>query len=82
MQTTHMIIGEYPVSVSYGPFCGVEGNEAGRFWRSDKVSIFNPYFNQTNISIEDEQIAAIMEYLYNEGFILDRRTPYEVIEEK
>ena len=82
MQTTHMVINSLPVSVTYSVVDGPPDktthlDESGRFWKGDKVSIFNHYEGR---DIEEKEIAPIMEYLYHEGFILDRRTEYEVIE--
>ena len=34
----------------------------------------------TSEDIEDENVAVIAQYLYDEGFIQDRRTKYEILE--
>ena len=83
MQTNHMVINNLPVSVTYSIVDGPPDNTVhldgtGRFWKGDKVNIFNPYHKDRDV--KGKEVAVIMEYLYHEGFILDRRTQYEIIE--
>ena len=47
------------------------------FWKHDTVFIYN---NKKTIS--DREIGVILDYLYNEGFIKDRRTKYEILSER
>ena len=44
------------------------------FWMKEKILIYDD-----DNSLSDLEIRKIKEYLYDEGFILDRRTPYEVV---
>ena len=44
------------------------------FWMQEKIMIHDP-----KDSISETKIKNIIQYLYDEGFILDRRTPYEVV---
>jgi len=44
-------------------------------WLHDTVFVYN---NKKTIS--KKEIAVILDYLYNEGFIQDRRTKYEILE--
>jgi len=44
-------------------------------WQEDKLSIRAP----KNKKILEENVLPIVEYLYNEGFISDRRIDYEII---
>jgi len=81
MQTTHMVINSLPVSITYSIVDGPPDktnhrDELGRFWKGDKVSIFNHHKGH---HVKEEEIETIMGYLYSEGFILDRRTECEVI---
>lgn len=46
-------------------------------WQQDKVL----FFDQNDQEVSEEEIAITLEYLYHEGFILDRRTKYEVIQQ-
>ena len=41
------------------------------YWMKDCVTILKP-------DVTDGEVKGIMSYLYEEGFILDRRTRYEV----
>ena len=45
-----------------------------RFWMLEKILIFDK-----DDSINEAEIKKIIQYLYDEGFILDRRTPYQVV---
>jgi hypothetical protein len=45
------------------------------FWKHDTVFIYNQ-----SKCIAEKEINCIMEYLYSEGFIRDRRTKYYVAE--
>ena len=47
----------------------------GQTWEDDKVYIFN-----SKLSLTEGEVASIMEYLYAEGFIDDRRTPHELVD--
>ena len=40
------------------------------FWKTDKVTVFDP-LNEMRTGIDDRNI---LQYLYDEGFIQDRRT--------
>ncbi len=51
-----------------------EQNYAEGDWRGDKIYIYDGLGDAP-----EEEIDQIIEYLYNEGFILDRRTDYEVL---
>ena len=44
------------------------------FWMKERILI-----HDKDNSLEKPEIKKIIEYLYEEGFILDRRTPYEVV---
>ena len=44
------------------------------YWENDKILIFDPYKK-----IKEADIVYIIQYLYEEGFIQDRRTSYEII---
>ena len=44
----------------------------GETWRKDRVYIHN-------LRLNEKEVAHIIEYLYNEGFIEDRRTVCELI---
>ena len=44
----------------------------GETWRKDRIYIHNPRLNE-------KEVSSIIEYLYNEGFIEDRRTSCELI---
>ena len=44
------------------------------FWMKEKILI-----HDKDNSLEEPEAKKIIEYLYEEGFILDRRTPYEVV---
>ena len=46
-------------------------------WRHDSVFIYND-----SKSITEREISGVIEYLFNEGFIADRRTKYYVCEKK
>ena len=52
----------------------IKKGESG-FWKDDLVSIRDPL----KASVSEKEIKVIMDYLYQEGFIQDRRTPHEVI---
>ena len=45
-------------------------------WRHDSVFIYNT----DKKSIKDAKIRAIMQYLYDEAYIKDRRTKYEIFD--
>ena len=47
------------------------------FWRLDKIKIHSPH-----LIISEKQTQNIIEYLYSEGFIQDRRTTYEIVSKK
>jgi uncharacterized protein YrrD len=47
-------------------------------WRHDAVFIYN----NNKKSIKDKKIKTIMQYLYDEAYIKDRRTKYEIFDEK
>lgn len=44
-------------------------------WRHDNIFIYN-----NTKCIAEKEIEAIIEYLFNEGFIKDRRTSYHIAE--
>ncbi len=44
------------------------------FWMKERILI-----HDKDGSLEEPEVKKIIEYLYEEGFILDRRTPYEVV---
>jgi hypothetical protein len=74
VKTTHILINSFPVIITHAP-------EENRFWQEDKIDIFNPPQNDSKNPLEQKEINIIIEYLYHEGFILDRRTKYKIIEE-
>jgi len=45
-------------------------------WKSKRLYIYDP-----NQKIERDDIFNIIQYMYDEGFLEDRRTEYEVITE-
>jgi len=45
------------------------------YWKNDKISIHDLYYQLT-----DSDICEIVQYLYNEGFIQDRKTACEVVQ--
>jgi len=45
-----------------------------RNWKDDKVYIYDSLGD-----VSEKEVSLIIDYLYNEGFILDRRTAYNVI---
>ena len=45
-----------------------------RNWKDDKVCIYDSLGD-----VSEKEVNLIIDYLYNEGFILDRRTAYDVI---
>ena len=45
------------------------------FWMKEKILIYD-----NDNSLSKLEIRKIIQYLYDEGFILDRRTPYEVVQ--
>ena len=47
-------------------------------WRHDTVFIYNT----DRKSIKDVKIKKIMQYLYDEAYIKDRRTKYEIFDER
>tara|TARA_Y100000310_G_C20068275_1_gene528142 strand:- start:118 stop:348 length:231 start_codon:yes stop_codon:yes gene_type:complete len=47
------------------------------FWKHDTVFIYND-----SKCIAEREIKTIMQYLYDEGFIRDRRTKYFIAEKK
>lgn len=53
------------VEIHYNP----EGD-----WQADKIYIYDP-----QVKITEEEIYNIIDYIYSEGFIEDRRTPYEIV---
>ena len=54
-------------------FYDVDPNVPKGYWENDKILIFDPYRR-----IKESDISYIIEYLYREGFIQDRRTLYEI----
>ena len=46
------------------------------YWKSKRIYIYDP-----KQKIETKDIFKIIQYLYDEGFLEDRRTEYEVITE-
>tara|TARA_Y100000310_G_scaffold345083_1_gene461678 strand:- start:790 stop:1020 length:231 start_codon:yes stop_codon:yes gene_type:complete len=46
-------------------------------WRHDTVFI---YHNDTKRLIAKREVGAILQYLYDEGYIQDRRTKYEIVD--
>lgn len=46
----------------------------GETWREDKVYIYDP-----QLLLSEKDVASIIDYLYNEGFIQDHRVNYELI---
>ena len=51
-------------------------HDSGR-WTDDKVLIY-----EKNITITETLVSSIIQYLYDEGYIVDRRTKYEIVKEK
>jgi hypothetical protein len=49
---------------------------AAGYWKNKTVCIYDP-----NQKIERDNIFNIIQYMYDEGFLEDRRTEYEVITE-
>jgi hypothetical protein len=49
-----------------------------RNWRHDTVFIYN----NDEKCIKDKKINKILQYLYDEGYIVDRRTKYEIFDER
>lgn len=47
-------------------------------WRHDTVFIYNNHEK----SIREAKIEVVMQYLYDEGYIKDRRTKYEIFDER
>ena len=43
-------------------------------WTKDKVYIYDP-----QLQVSEKEVAQIIEYLYSEGFIEDRRTQKELV---
>jgi len=62
MKQEDLIVNKVPVVVNR------DNNDE---WMKDCVIILKP-------DITDEEVAGVISYLYEEGFILDRRTRYEV----
>lgn len=46
-------------------------------WTDDKVHIY-----ESKTTLTETLISSIIQYLYDEGFIVDRRTKYEIIKEE
>ena len=46
------------------------------YWKNKRVYIYDP-----NQKVERDDISNIIQYMYDEGFLEDRRTEYEVITE-
>ena len=46
------------------------------YWKNKTVCIYDP-----NQKVERDDISNIIQYMYDEGFLEDRRTEYEVITE-
>ena len=44
------------------------------FWQHDKIIIFVP----DNTGISGVTVREIIQYLFDEGFVKDRRTPWEI----
>ncbi len=44
------------------------------FWKNDLVIIHDPLGGQ----IAEHEVLVLMQYLYEEGFIEDRKTPYQI----
>ena len=59
-------IGEYPVQVH---LC----NDG--YWKHDTIFIWN-----TSKCVSEKEIKVIIQYLYDEGFIKDRRTKFYIAE--
>lgn len=51
-------------------------HESGK-WTDDKVLIY-----EKKATITEALILSIIQYLYDEGYIVDRRTNYEIIKEE
>ena len=50
-------------------------------WTSTLIYIYDPKgLDNPKEKITEEQVSSIIEYLYAEGFILDRRTTYKVVQ--
>lgn len=47
----------------------------GGYWKRDKILIHDIYYQ-----VMDDEIEDIIQYLYDEGFIEDRRTRYELVQ--
>ncbi len=62
----NLIINSYPVSLKPDLDNG--------FWAQEKIVI-----HDTKGSLNEAETRTIIQYLYDEGFILDRRTPHEVV---
>ena len=54
----------------------ISRHDSGR-WTDDKVLIY-----EKNITITETLVSSIIQYLYDEGYIVDRRTKYEIVKEK
>jgi hypothetical protein len=48
--------------------------DKSNFWKKDLVLFCDPLGGK----IKEEEILILMDYLYEEGFIQDRRTPYKI----
>jgi len=57
-----LIVNQIPVVVNTDYDCA---------WMEHSVTILKP-------DATDTEVMGVMSYLYEEGFILDRRTPYEI----
>ena len=62
MSQEDLIVNKMPVIVN---------KDNGGYWMKDRVIILKP-------DATDSEIVGVMSYLYEEGFILDRRTRCEV----
>jgi hypothetical protein len=62
----NLIINSYPISFKPDLDNG--------FWMQEKIII-----HDTKGFLDKAGIMRIIQYLYDEGFILDRRTPYELV---
>lgn len=48
--------------------------DSEEYWKETKIYIYDP-----QVEVSEEESMIIIEYLYNEGFIQDRRIPYELV---
>ena len=62
----NLIVNSYPVRF--------KADLNNGYWMQEKIMIYD-----SKSSLNKAGIRVIIQYLYDEGFILDRRTPHEVV---